>query len=754
MVAAAWYRDDPLVVGVCEQDKLPLERLCHLPKGPTVASPYSLTPSATWSTTARPDKMSTLLLWLVLIPAIHGHDCIFCALAQASSSLNSNMDRSQATHLGRGEGDGYCEEERLGLLSESDDDDKASHDSLVQVEDFNYEHKVVSPPRRTWFRKLVILLLGAWTLGFVAHSFLVSHKDTTLTNTTAQLRPEEDYIIDPKWDFDAPPTIRTYHWTIAEHHLNPDGVLRPMTLINAMFPGPLIECNEGDEIVVHVDNQASNATSIHWHGLYQNGTNWMDGTVGSTQCPIAPGHSFTYRFNVTGQTGTYWYHSHLAMQASDGLVGPIVIHPKGNSTRELQKAPYVQDRVVLVSDHYYDLSSELLMQYLAPGNENEEPVPQSALINGRGTRDCAGVPNRDCSDVDASNALFNLSSDFNTRLRIVNVGAFAEFQIQIDEHEFFVTEVDGVDVYPQPVHRLNINPAQRYSIVLTPPKPNKGLYWMRARMISHCFAYEEPELQEEVRGIIHYEEASNNATPSSKDWPEIIEVECRDLNTSALRPIPAIAAPENPDDRIYLRSSFQIGDWRLSRGFLNQSSYRANLSSPTLNTLVSAYSQKQQPHMYQLSYPYGLNTETFDPKTTLVYQTTSIRTIDILIQNLDDGNHPFHLHGYKFFVLATGHGYPPAELYASLNLTNPLRRDTVSVEGFGFALIRVVLDNAGVWAFHCHIGWHNEAGLLMQFVARADVIAKWSLPADVEDLCKMQGIEKGAGPDDAIWYGS
>jgi FtsP/CotA-like multicopper oxidase with cupredoxin domain len=395
------------------------------------------------------------------------------------------------------------------------------------------------------------------TIGFLIHSVLSRRNGSLEDIVAAQLRPEEEYILDAKWNFDAEPITREYDWTISEHDLNPDGVYKPMTLINSMFPGPLIECNQDDEIVVHVHNKASNATSIHWHGMFQNGTNWMDGTVGISQCPIAPGRSYTYRFNTTGQTGTYFYHSHMAMQASDGLVGPIVIHARGDEEKKLRKVPYGQDRVVLVSDHYYDLSSTLLMQYLKPGNENEEPVPQSALINGRGTRNCTDLPNRHCSSVDRSNVLFDLSTEYNTRLRFINVGAFAEFQVQIDEHEFFVTEVDGTDVHPQSIHRLNINPAQRYSIVVPPPTNNRDLYWMRARMITHCFAYEEPELKEEVRAVIRYQTPSVTVEPESKDWPEIIELECRDLNVSALKPVQAVAAPEKADDQVYLRLASQ-----------------------------------------------------------------------------------------------------------------------------------------------------------------------------------------------------
>jgi hypothetical protein len=117
-------------------------------------------------------------------------------------------------------------------------------------------------------------------------------------------RSGADYILSDEWDFDAVPTVREYNWTIKEIEASPDGVMRPMLTINGKFPGELVRCNEGDTIVVNIENNSTNATSIHWHGILQNGTNWMDGTSGVTQCPVAPGRKFQYKFTVKGQAGT------------------------------------------------------------------------------------------------------------------------------------------------------------------------------------------------------------------------------------------------------------------------------------------------------------------------------------------------------------------------------------------------------------------------------------------------------------------
>jgi hypothetical protein len=170
-------------------------------------------------------------------------------------------------------------EEQVDLLNESKEhysnDYESSRDgresSWREIDEAVQHQK----PRQSWTRTIFIFSLLACTVLVLLHEALSSGHGASNSITipsTASLRPEEDYILSPTWDFNSPPTTREYTWIISDHTLNPDGVYRPMILINDTFPGPLIECNEGDELVIHIHNRATNATSIHWHGLYQNGT--------------------------------------------------------------------------------------------------------------------------------------------------------------------------------------------------------------------------------------------------------------------------------------------------------------------------------------------------------------------------------------------------------------------------------------------------------------------------------------------------
>lgn len=93
---------------------------------------------------------------------------------------------------------------------------------------------------------------------------------------------------------------RTYDFTAGWVNRNPDGQFnRPVIGINGEWPIPPIVANVGDRVVVNLKNDLGNqSTSIHFHGLYQNGTTHMDGVAGTTQCPVPPGSSFTYNFTV------------------------------------------------------------------------------------------------------------------------------------------------------------------------------------------------------------------------------------------------------------------------------------------------------------------------------------------------------------------------------------------------------------------------------------------------------------------------
>lgn len=599
---------------------------------------------------------------------------------------------------------------------------------------------------------------------------------------------EDRYVLDPDWDFLAPAQVREYEWTITDGEGRPDGVLRPMMLINNQFLGPLIEMNEGDVLVVKLLNKASNATALHWHGIFQNGTNWMDGAAGVTQCPIAPGQSHQYKFNVTGQSGTYFYHGHQGVQASDGLIGPMVVHSRREAVR-----PYSSDRVVMLQDWWYDPASGIMRHVLSPGVE-DEPIPNTALMNGVNQAVCSDHPHRNCTEVGAALLpRLDMTHGERHRIRFINVGAFAWFQVAVDEHnDLQVVEVDGTIVEPTLSSPLVISPGQRYSAVLRADH-DEGAFWLRARMILSCFG--KRKLPEngiaEARAIVRYtksietrHEDHDDAASEDSDHDEDEDKDedkqdltlpetsssfpflpsCQDLSsTTSFLPSPQQPAPEAADHSWNLRVNLAIGDWRLQRGVLNSSSFRPNLKYPTLHRVLDGLAQDNESFAIE-----GVNTAAFDAKSELVISNNKVETVDIILQNMDENSHPFHLHGTRMWVLGQGHGYFPGyEAFGLLPegkgllhpanrtvIRNPLKRDTITVENFGWVLLRFVADNPGVWLFHCHVIWHSEAGMGMQFLSRIDDLRGLQVPEEARKLCDApeEELRKGAPPKDEIFF--
>jgi FtsP/CotA-like multicopper oxidase with cupredoxin domain len=97
----------------------------------------------------------------------------------------------------------------------------------------------------------------------------------------------------------------------------------------------------------------------------------------------------------------------------------------------------------------------------------------------------------------------------------------------------------------------------------------------------------------------------------------------------------------------------------------------------------------------------------------------------MIINNLDDGSHPFHLHGHSFYVLASyrsEHGWGSFSPYRTngnaamdpvLNVQNPLKKDTVAVPRKGYVVVRFLADNPGIWMLHCHVLFHQGSGMAM-----------------------------------------
>ncbi|KAJ6615800.1 multi-copper oxidase [Mycena sp. CBHHK59/15] len=522
-----------------------------------------------------------------------------------------------------------------------------------------------------------------------------------------------EFSLDPKFVVESTSRTRVYHWTVSEITSAPVGVNKAVVVVNGQSPGPLIEANHNDRIIVHVTNGLiREGTSIHWHGLYQNHTNFYDGTTGITQCAIPPGEALIYNFTLDGWAGTTWWHGHTDMQHTEGLFGPIVVHQPDESVPH-----YDEERIITLSDIYNTPAGDLLTKYLNsnPMETVPEPVPDSATINGHGQYTaCHAFPDLSCD----GGSYFNLSLTPNRtyRLRLINAGSFAPIRFSVDRHVLTVVEADGTPVVPIAVDQVTLQVAQRYSILISTDQPPSA-YWMRATIDESMFAYKSLHMHSETLGVLIYTTASDT-TPAPTSYRGTTAV--KELDESELVPADIMPAPSDVSLAIPFTFSIQRTHFQNWRAFINGTSWE--LLGHGQATRVSGTARGA-----------GVGTKVW-PGDQLIASIDGVRTVDFIINNLDDGDHPFHLHGYKPWIMGTGRGRYKAT--TSLNTTNPMRRDTFFVPARQWVVVRIVTDTAGYWAFHCHIAWHMAAGGLFQVAVQPARVAEVTLPEEIVSHCR------------------
>ncbi|HEY5258903.1 MAG TPA: multicopper oxidase domain-containing protein [Candidatus Baltobacteraceae bacterium] len=95
---------------------------------------------------------------------------------------------------------------------------------------------------------------------------------------------------------------------------------------NGVVPGPVIQVDQGDRVVIDYTNDQAVPDTIHLHGIHGIPVD-MDGVPGISQPLVAQRGHYVYRF-AADRDGTFIYHTHddEAMLES-GLYGAIVVLP-------------------------------------------------------------------------------------------------------------------------------------------------------------------------------------------------------------------------------------------------------------------------------------------------------------------------------------------------------------------------------------------------------------------------------------------
>ncbi|KAL0783814.1 hypothetical protein Bca101_000059 [Brassica carinata] len=461
--------------------------------------------------------------------------------------------------------------------------------------------------------------------------------------------------------------------------------------VNGSLPGPTINVREGDTLVVHVINNSTYNITIHWHGVFQLKSPWMDGANMITQCPIQPRNNFTYRFDITGQEGTLLWHAHVVNLRAT-LHGALIIRPRSG----MFKLKVVQGKTYLLRIINAALNTHLFFKiadhnvtvvsvdaaYTTPYVSDVMILTPGQTVDALLTADQPiGMYYMSISPYISANSLAPVPPGHDIRSLIVYEGAKS-------------TASPSMSLLPSGTNAIPT--AHRFSSNIT--SLVGGPYW----------------------------------TPV----PEHVDEKMFVTMGLGLDPCPPETTCNGPLGQ-HIAGSFNNRTFVMPETISLQEAYFYNISG------VYTDDFPDQPPMKFDYANFSVRTES-DYEMMFPERKTSIKTlkfnstVEIIVQNtgiISPESHPMHLHGFNFYVLGYGFGnYDPILHARNLNLVNPQMHNTVGVPPGGWVVLRFIANNPGTWMFHCHMDAHLPYGIIMVFIVENGPTPETSLQPPPSNL--------------------
>jgi FtsP/CotA-like multicopper oxidase with cupredoxin domain len=529
-----------------------------------------------------------------------------------------------------------------------------------------------------------------------------------------------------------------------------------MLAYNGSIPGPVLKVREGDEIVVHIENQGDMDATVHWHGLRLD--NRFDGTH-ETQPPILVGERFSARVAFP-DPGAYWYHPHIREDYGQemGLYGNVLVEPADPdywpaANREL---PLTLDDI-LVEDGSVAPFSRTETNYVAMGRFGD-----LLLVNGETHLSLDGR----LGEI----VRLYLTNTANTRTFKVALPGARMKLVGGDsghvEHEEFVEDVVVapservvVDVlfdqpgeltlehrtpdriYPLATIRVSEDRVeesfeQEFGVLRT----NADMVAERERVAPHLDA--EPD---KTLGFIAEMEMAAPEGPvvyTCPMHPEVVQDEpgnCPECGMKLLAvsasaggyacPMhPEVTSEEPghcPKCQMKLVPAALVGEGEHGHAHEGDAHEHSHAHEGDSHEHTHATSdgiewEDDMVDVNRMTTPANMRWKLVDRETGAENAAIDWRfkvgdQVKIRLLNEMAGDHPmhhpFHVHGAGRFLVVSRDGAPEPNL---------VWKDTVLVRTGETVDILLDVTNAGVWMAHCHIAEHHESGMMFSFEVTPD----------------------------------
>ncbi|CAN1744806.1 LAC12, partial [Linum perenne] len=510
--------------------------------------------------------------------------------------------------------------------------------------------------------------------------------------------------------------------------------------VNGMYPGPTLEIKNGDTLSVKVINKGKYNITIHWHGVRQMRTGWADGPEFVTQCPIRPGGSYTYRFTIRGQEGTLWWHAHSSWLRAT-VYGALLVQPRNGTEFPFPK-PSRQSREWWNANPV-DVQRESIRTGGAPN------ISDAYTINGQ-PGDLYNCSSQDTTVVPISTGETNL-------LRVINAAMNQPLFFSIANHKFTVVGADASYVKPFTTNVMMLGPGQTTDVLITGDQP-PNRYYMAAR--AYQSAQNAPFDNTTTTAILQYTKSCSASKPIMPQLPAFNDTATvTKFSTSFRSRENSTLVPKEIDDSLHITVGLGLNkcppNFNASQRCQapNGTRFTASMNNvsfvlPSNFSLLQAHQQGIQgvftsdfpaspPTVFD--YTGNVSRALWQPKNgTRLYRLKYGSRVQIVLQDtsiVTPENHPIHLHGYDFYIVAEGFGnFNPNTDTSKFNLVDPPLRNTAAVPVNGWAVIRFVADNPGVWLMHCHLDVHIGWGLATAFLVEDGIGKLEAIEAPPEDL--------------------
>lgn len=550
------------------------------------------------------------------------------------------------------------------------------------------------------------------------------------------------------------PVSRAYDLTVAETTLNITGRPAMGITINGTMPGPVMRFREGDEVVIRVTNKLREITGIHWHGLLV--PNDQDGVPGVTYPGIRPGETFTYRFKLR-QSGTYWYHSHAALQEAAGYFAPLIVEPAKPDPFQ-----YDRDYIVVISDWidtppqqvlanlkkvdgYYNYRRVTTPQFFAQLRSAPDAKARDALWAERMEWAKMRMDPTDYSDGgdEWSFLLQGKRPDENwtglfkpgerVRLRFINASPMNLYDVRIPGLPMTVVQADGQNVSPVEVDEFRIGNGETYDVVVQPKEAKAyTIFVPTIARIGYARGTLAPEVgmsapvpelgPKPVRTMADMGMAGMDMGGGGMAGMDMGKPAATALGAAGHAGM-AMPAPARPADAMAGMSGMAAKPADPHAGMAGMGGMvdmpGMGAATPKPEPDVDGLRRLKYAHLRALTrnaddrtpekevlvrltgdmarYFWGINDKKLsqaEPLEMGLGQRVRIKFVNETMME-----HPMHLHGV-FMELVNGNG-----VYAP-------RKHTIIVPPAQTVELDATFEDEGMWAFHCHLFYHAATGMM------------------------------------------